>query len=82
MGSLQYAAIDGKEIKRLQRGMTVVRLVSRRPGFSMGFDGSSSVNDARVPKSADGEEYLHLYVATYEAMVNTRRVTPELIRRM
>ncbi len=25
---------------------------------------------------------LPLYVATYEAMVNTRRVTPELIRRM
>jgi hypothetical protein len=63
MGSLQYAAIDGKERKRLERRMTVVRLVSRRPGFSMGFDGSgSSVNDARVPKSADGEEYLHLYV--------------------
>jgi transposase len=26
--------------------------------------------------------YLHLYVATYEAMVNAKRVTPELIRRM
>jgi transposase-like protein len=26
--------------------------------------------------------YLHLYVATYEAMVKTKRVTPELIRRM
>jgi hypothetical protein len=26
--------------------------------------------------------YLHLYVATYEAMVNTKRVTPHLIRRM
>jgi transposase-like protein len=26
--------------------------------------------------------YLHLYVATYEAMVNTKRVTPELIQRM
>jgi hypothetical protein len=26
--------------------------------------------------------YLHLYVATYEAMVNTKRVTPALIRRM
>jgi transposase-like protein len=26
--------------------------------------------------------YLHLYVATYEAMVNTKRVTPELLRRM
>jgi len=26
--------------------------------------------------------YLHLYVATYEAMVNTKRVTPTLIRRM
>lgn len=25
---------------------------------------------------------LHLYVATYEAMVNTKRVTPELIQRM
>jgi transposase len=25
---------------------------------------------------------LHLYVATYEAMVNTKRVTPQLIRRM
>jgi transposase len=25
---------------------------------------------------------LHLYVATYEAMVNAKRVTPELIRRM
>ena len=25
---------------------------------------------------------LHLYVATYEAMVNTKRVTPLLIRRM
>jgi len=28
------------------------------------------------------KQYLHLYVATYEAMVNTKRVTPELIRRM
>ena len=27
-------------------------------------------------------QYLHLYVATYEAMVNTKRVTPQLIRRM
>ncbi len=26
--------------------------------------------------------YLHLYVATYEAMVNTKRMTPALIRRM
>jgi hypothetical protein len=26
--------------------------------------------------------YLHLYVATYEAMVNATRVTPELIQRM
>jgi hypothetical protein len=26
--------------------------------------------------------YLHLYVATYEAMVNTKRVTPHLIQRM
>jgi transposase len=25
---------------------------------------------------------LHLYVATYEAIVNTKRVTPTLIRRM
>ena len=28
------------------------------------------------------KRYLHLYVATYEAMVNTKRVTPHLIRRM
>ena len=28
------------------------------------------------------KQYLHLYIATYEAMVNTKRVTPELIRRM
>jgi transposase len=28
------------------------------------------------------KQYLHLYVATYEAMVNTKRVTPKLIRRM
>ena len=28
------------------------------------------------------KQYLHLYVATYEAMVNTKRVTPTLIRRM
>jgi transposase len=27
-------------------------------------------------------QYLHLYVATYEAMVNTKRVTSYLIRRM
>jgi transposase len=27
-------------------------------------------------------QYLHLSVATYEAMVNTKRVTPHLIRRM
>jgi hypothetical protein len=26
--------------------------------------------------------YLHLYVATYAAMVNAKRVTPELIQRM
>ena len=26
--------------------------------------------------------YLHLYSATYEAMINTKRVTPALIRRM
>jgi transposase-like protein len=28
------------------------------------------------------KQYLHLYVATYEAMVNTKHVTPELIQRM
>jgi transposase len=28
------------------------------------------------------KRYLHLYVATYEAMIKTKRVTPELIRRM
>jgi len=28
------------------------------------------------------KQHLHLYVATYEAMVNTKRVTPEPIRRM
>ena len=28
------------------------------------------------------KRYLHLYVATYEAMVNAKRVTPTLIRRM
>jgi hypothetical protein len=28
------------------------------------------------------KQYLHLYVATYEAMVNAKRITPELIRRM
>jgi transposase len=28
------------------------------------------------------KQYLHLYVATYEAMVHTKRVTPHLIRRM
>jgi hypothetical protein len=26
--------------------------------------------------------YLHLYVATYEAMVDAKRISPELIRRM
>jgi transposase len=28
------------------------------------------------------KHYLHLYVATYEAMINAKRVTPELIQRM
>jgi transposase-like protein len=28
------------------------------------------------------KRYLHLYVATYEAMINTKRVTPTLIQRM
>jgi transposase len=28
------------------------------------------------------KQYLHLYVATYEAMVKAKRLTPELIRRM
>ena len=28
------------------------------------------------------KRHLHLYVATYEAIVNAKRVTPELIRRM
>jgi hypothetical protein len=28
------------------------------------------------------KQYLHLYVAMYEAMLNTQRVTPTLIRRM
>ena len=28
------------------------------------------------------KQYLHLYVATYEAMVNAKRITSELIRRM
>ena len=28
------------------------------------------------------KQYLHLYVATYEAMVNAKRITPGLIRRM
>jgi hypothetical protein len=27
-------------------------------------------------------QYLHLYVATYEAMVKAKRVTPHVIRRM
>jgi transposase-like protein len=28
------------------------------------------------------KQYLHLYVAMYEAMVNAKRITPDLIRRM
>jgi transposase len=28
------------------------------------------------------QPYLHLYVATYEAMINTKRLTPTLIQRM
>jgi hypothetical protein len=28
------------------------------------------------------KQHLHLYVATYETMVNTKRITPEVIRRM
>ena len=28
------------------------------------------------------KRYLHLYVAMYEAVINTKRVTPELIQRM
>jgi transposase len=28
------------------------------------------------------KQYLHFYVATYEPMINTKRVTPELIQRM
>ncbi len=28
------------------------------------------------------KQYLHRYVATYEAMVNAKRITPDLIRRM
>ena len=28
------------------------------------------------------KQYLHLYVATYEAMANAKRVTPALIQRM
>lgn len=28
------------------------------------------------------KQYLHLYVATYEALINAKRVTPELIQRM
>ena len=28
------------------------------------------------------KQYLDLYVATYEAMINTKRVTPTLIQRM
>jgi transposase-like protein len=28
------------------------------------------------------KQYLHLYVATYEAMINAKRITPEWIRRM
>jgi transposase len=28
------------------------------------------------------KQSLHLYVATYEAMVNAKRITPEVIRRM
>jgi transposase-like protein len=28
------------------------------------------------------KQYLHLYIATYEAMVNAKRVTSQLIRRM
>jgi transposase len=28
------------------------------------------------------KQYLHRYVATYEAMVNTKRITPTLIQRM
>jgi transposase-like protein len=28
------------------------------------------------------KQYLHLYVATYEAMRNTKRVTPMLVQRM
>lgn len=28
------------------------------------------------------KQYLHLYIATYEAVINAKRITPELIRRM
>jgi hypothetical protein len=28
------------------------------------------------------KQYLYLYVATYEAMLNAKQVTPQLIRRM
>jgi hypothetical protein len=28
------------------------------------------------------KQYRHLYVATYEAMINAKRITPELMRRM
>jgi hypothetical protein len=28
------------------------------------------------------KQYLHLYVATYEAMINAKRITPELLHRM
>ena len=36
----------------------------------------------RRPFRGVHKQYLHLYVATYEAMLNTKQVTPALIRRM
>ena len=35
-----------------------------------------------VSSAAFTSTYLHLYVATYEAMVNAKRITSHLIRRM
>ena len=55
----------------------------RREGHGNTWEGAgAALRTYRRAVRGVHQQYLHLYVATYEAMVNTTRVTPTLIQRM
>jgi len=63
------------------RGMMTAMAAARSTAIPARGDGAALRTDPRSFRGVH-KRYLHLYVATYEAIVNAKRVTPELIRQM